>query len=131
MTDRPTTVRFTPADLELIRQLQERTGIGTNSDVIRFALRYLERHGPMRPEEEAVYIFVEKTTDGLIVRSSEDAVLAGPFAETQLAWAAAEQAAHKLAAERGLRAEYTINPAPVLPDEQGNWGTSRAAWKLF
>jgi len=53
MTDRPTTVRFTPADLELIRQLQERTGIGTNSDVIRFALRYLERHGPMRPEEDA------------------------------------------------------------------------------
>ncbi len=42
MQTKPTTIRFVPEDLELLGALQQRTGIQSVSDAVRFALRQAE-----------------------------------------------------------------------------------------
>ncbi len=56
MTDHKTTLRLSAEDLAVIARLRERLGITSNADVIRFALRYTESHGPMRPKGDEMTI---------------------------------------------------------------------------
>lgn len=65
MTDHKTTLRLSAEDLAVIARLRERLGITSNADVIRFALRYTESHGPMRPKEMEMKVVTVRNEEEL------------------------------------------------------------------
>jgi hypothetical protein len=65
----PSTIRWSDEDKAIMARLRQRMGLDNDSAVVRYAIRYLDEHGPIRAKEGTVDNYTRRMNE------QEDAML--------------------------------------------------------